>query len=382
MKANIGIIGSGIASCLLAYRLHKLGVSCCLFESRPQLHDGASGSLTANVVPQFTKSSSPLSRSLNECFLEAIEFYARFKNWRPCGAHFLFHSNADREKYQAVQIDPRFKASFLSPEETREVSSFPTQSDSLFVQEAGYVYAKKLCEEILSETDSQQFIRSQVTQIERLPSGSWRLLTQDGGSSTFPIVVLANAFEAMAFTEAAWLPLRQVRGQSVELRSNLESRKLSKLLCFEGSLTPCLTGDRHHLGGTYRHENFHDIPQADETADLLGRLQRHFPSLEGLEPLGSRARVRNTTPDHFPILGAATNREAEPLPGLFFFLGLGSRGFSWGPSLSRILAEEILKTPELELAERDRKLLQVVRPCRFLNDMKDLKALGKQSRVF
>jgi tRNA 5-methylaminomethyl-2-thiouridine biosynthesis bifunctional protein len=96
-------------------------------------------------------------------------------------------------------------------------------------------------------------------------------------------------------------------------------------------------------------------------------------ALPQADPAGFSGRVgfRTLTPDRLPVVGplpdftgAASEdpRKIARLPGLYAFLGLGSRGLVWSGLMAELLASEITGEP-LPL---ERALVDATDPARFL----------------
>src|SRR5262249_40387321 len=173
-----------------------------------------------------------------------------------------------------------------------------------------------------------------------------------------PVVILANAHAARSLPGCESIPLQAIRGQ-VSLIPQRADGPLAMPVCREGYVTPALQG-MHCVGAGYDDRDDPRLTQADHAANL-DRLERLLPGFgAGLDPatLSGRVGFRTVTPDRLPLAG--------PLPlagatGVFACLGLASRGMTWAPLLSEILACCITGEP----APIERNVLDWIAPQRF-----------------
>jgi len=173
------------------------------------------------------------------------------------------------------------------------------------------------------------------------------------------VAILANAHAARALPSCENLPLQLVRGQ-VSFVPQRAGRHLSMPICRDGFIAPAVDG-AHCLGATYDATHNTEVREADHAANLE-RLERLLPRFAaGLDAAALRGRVgfRSVSPDRLPLVGAVLLPDAK---GLFAHLGLASRGLTWAPLLSEILACRI--TGEPLPIERD--VLKWLAPERFV----------------
>ncbi len=130
-------------------------------------------------------------------------------------------------------------------------------------------------------------------------------------------------------------------------------------VCRDGFITPAVDG-AHCLGATYDASRDDSPREADHAANLE-RLERLLPGFgTGLDPAALPGRVgfRAVSPDRLPLAGALPLTGAR---GLFVCLGLASRGLTWAPLLSEVVACRV--TGEPPPMERD--VLDWLSPGRF-----------------
>lgn len=220
-----------------------------------------------------------------------------------------------------------------------------------------------------------------VASLDRI-DGEWRALDGAGRLiAAAPVVVLANAGDAVRLGGLASVALRRLRGQT----STLAPEVLSGLrTVIGGDAYACpLPGDRAVVGSTYDDgDRLLPDPEADESN--LRRLRRMLWAGTLPEPLprqaleASTVGFRYTARDRMPLVGALPDESAArsvaqellrndrlPIPvreGLFGAFAFGSRGQLWSAIAAELLAD-LLDGDPMPL-ERD--LLGAVDPGRFL----------------
>ena len=197
------------------------------------------------------------------------------------------------------------------------------------------------------------------------------------------MLVLANGYQAKAFSQLAWLPVEKVRGQVHRVRSDPQITNLQCVMCYDGFLIPEQQGT-HFVGATYDHDN--DSRQFDrlQAEQLTNRLNQWAPQVDTkqLQICEGRVAFRTMSPDRLPIIGpvprledfreayqAANNGQYGPhfpvdaaLPDLFVSVGHGSRGL-----LSCLLGAELIASQvEDQPLPIEADLVRAVDPCRFL----------------
>jgi len=155
------------------------------------------------------------------------------------------------------------------------------------------------------------------------------------------------------------IPLQAIRGQ-VSLIPQRAQRPLAVPVCREGYITPALDG-MHCVGAGYDTGRDDPLPTVADHAANLDRLDRLLPGFSaGLAPaaLSGWVGFRTVSPDRLPLTGSIPLAGAT---GVFACLGLASRGLTWAPLLSEIVACCVTGEP----APIDRNVLTWLSPQRF-----------------
>jgi tRNA 5-methylaminomethyl-2-thiouridine biosynthesis bifunctional protein len=181
---------------------------------------------------------------------------------------------------------------------------------------------------------------ARVERLER-EADAWRALDASGQvMAQAPVVVLANAADAMRLAPEARLRLSRVRGQVTYLPAEI-ARGPDIVVSGSGYVAP-MTGGGHCIGATYAHHDDDERVRAVDHGENLRRAQSMMPGFgAGIDAarLDGWVGFRTTVPDRLPVFGAAMD------PGLHLATGLGSRGLLWGPLGAELLASALCGEP-------------------------------------
>ena len=149
----------------------------------------------------------------------------------------------------------------------------------------------------------------------------------DGKDVDADITILAAGPALREFEVARDIDLRAVRGQVTMIK---EVVPLKTNLCYGGYVSAAVDGVQM-IGSTFQRWLDHsEILDKDDT-DNIEKLHEAVPAFPtNVEVVGSRASVRTTSKDHFPVVGQLDD-------GLYISSAHGSHGI-----LSSLMAAEIL----------------------------------------
>lgn len=187
-----------------------------------------------------------------------------------------------------------------------------------------------------------------------------------------PVLVLANAADALGLVPQRHLSLRRVRGQASYLPAECLAQ-LRTVLLRGGYVIPPVAG-LCVAGASFDLDDEDPEPRAANHAGNLERLERIVPgSSAGLDPerLEGRVGFRAVARDRLPVIGALADESAitKPLPlgampriaGLHAATGYGSRGILW----AGLGAELLASTLEGEPLPVEGALADALDPARF-----------------
>lgn len=356
------VIGAGIAGASAAAALAARGIAVTVIEADAPA-SGASGNPLGVVRPEPSGIDHPISAltAWSTWWLEA--WLARHVaegegvRYERCGALRLprddKHARRLREHAEAA---PAEWMHWMPAEQAMARTGQAVAGDGVWIEDGLSLVPGDLVRQML-KVSGATLARGDVQRVEPEPAAvrsaadapTWRVTLADGSSSTWPLVVVANAFGVSGHLH---LPLRHVRGQLSWAEAE-PGRPLDAIVCREGYVTPALDG-RHIVGATFQRDDA-DLAARDEDDETnRWRLSRLVPGW-GDQPLTSaRVSVRSATPDRLPLVGALA-------PGLFASLGHGSRGLTCAPLCGELLASMVCAEP-LPLP---RDLVRRLDPLRF-----------------
>jgi len=365
------VIGAGLAGTTCAHRLAERGWSVQMIERHHAPAQEASGNPAGLVRPVFSLDWNTHSRFTTAAFLYASRHQAALDAAGVGPVHGeggVLQLARDANHFDKQQrIIEEFSLSgdlvkVVQTAEAAELAGAPVAGPACWFPNAVWANPASMCRANLDGAGAM--VRTSygydAAGLRRV-DGQWQVL--DGADEVLasaPVVVLANAGEAIRFSQAAWLPLRPVRGQ-VSLMGQRADRPLRIAVCREGYVTPAIDGV-HCIGATFNEDMPDPEIRIEDHEANLRRLEAMLPGFgAGTTParLGGRVAFRAMSFDRLPVLGAMPGEGQE---GLFACLGLGSRGMTWGALAAEIVASRIAGDP----MPVEAGLLNALDPARFL----------------
>jgi tRNA 5-methylaminomethyl-2-thiouridine biosynthesis bifunctional protein len=258
----------------------------------------------------------------------------------------------------------------VDAEQASALAGLTMAHGGLWFPGGGWVVPPQVCANLVQHPNIELRLNSEVTALERTPSG-WRAsgagFSVEGGQA-----VVCSAHQAKRLSQFAAFPLQPVRGQISVLPATAESEELKTVLCAEGYCAPAV-GGQHVAGATSAFDDAAlDIREADH-ADNLAKIAAHMPALhqaltsslppcrgkdrKGVESqdasvsipspalplqgggsiLAGRAGVRCSVPGATPLVG-------EVAPQLYCSLAHGTRGLLTAGIAAEAIAAAICGT--------------------------------------
>ena len=377
LQKNVTIIGAGLAGCTTASALADIGYNVTVIDRNKKPAQGGSGNRQAIIYPRLSLHSTPLPQINYKAVVNASSFYKSF--WQSglgeqCGVIILPNGIHDAKRQRTIfqnlgQSNSFFK--LLNKRNLKKISGLALCSPSaLYFPLLGWLPPVAVCERLLKHPNIS-FKKAVIKKIEyRKKLNTWNLFDSMGNKfAETPILVLANSYECLNFSQTQFLPVQKVRGQITEIPATIASSRLRVVICGQGYLTPGTNGS-HSCGATYSKSQDQEVCISDHKKNLE-KLSSNDPLLKKLvnrfspANLDGRADFRCTTPDYLPVVGAVPNlsvmieafselrKDAKSqittygtyLPNLYIHCGLGSRGLSYAPLGAKILAAEIARKP-------------------------------------
>lgn len=295
--------------------------------------------------PRFTAQKDDVGTFYSLAFYEALKVFEELGDrveWSPCGALHLMNDEKKQRRFPKTveswgwsDHDMRIVDAY----EATEISGVRIASECLLLSESGKISPKKLCDAYA--TGVEVCLNRCVEDIAAL----------DGDAT-----ILACGLGVRSFDVAKELPLRGVRGQVTYIEESDVSKNLQCTLGFGGYIAPSENGV-HCLGSTFQRWLDHTNLLAEDDMANIEKLGSAVPSLKGgYRVVRSKAGVRTTSPDHFPVVGALDE-------GIYVSTAHGSHGI-----LSSLLSAAILSNYVLGVEKKiSSSVLGALSPSRFLS---------------
>ncbi|AOP33025.1 FAD-dependent cmnm(5)s(2)U34 oxidoreductase [Leptospira tipperaryensis] len=388
------IIGAGIAGSALAYSLSKRGIRVTVIDPSGIANE-ASGIPGAISHPHITKLPTPTSLFTLRAFRYALHFLSSFADKKEFKTSGLFHGVTEEmssERLKKGLENHQLSEGIVVWKETSNDSQNKNDlekemGNGVFFQKGFWTQPNSLAKRLIDQP-SIEFIPKTASAVQSNASG-WKIKFSDSEEDLHSdSVIFCNSHGIGELLDPIlgekFLPIKKVRGQLLVLKETEPSSRLPSILCAEHYLTPSIEGE-HILGSTFDEFDLDPKTRTKDTKELLQYIQKKYPSLNWNEEsvLTERVGFRAQTPDRFPILGPVLSPQEftnaykgielprnrtknfpilKPIPGLFVFGALGSRGI-----LSSFLGAEILASLILdEPAPVESSLLEALHPSRFL----------------
>ncbi|MEO8202840.1 MAG: bifunctional tRNA (5-methylaminomethyl-2-thiouridine)(34)-methyltransferase MnmD/FAD-dependent 5-carboxymethylaminomethyl-2-thiouridine(34) oxidoreductase MnmC [Betaproteobacteria bacterium] len=356
------IIGAGLAGSAVVERLAARGWEVTLIERHGAPAMEASGNHAGAIHPLVTKDDSILAQLSRAAFLYSLRHWKGLEHlsWSQCGV-LQMPRNVEEEASQRAALEllayPAAYATRLSVEEASSRAGVSLAAGGLWFERAGWVQPGSLVRALLAKAGGRTLFNTVVAALSHSESG-WAATDHRGRLvAEAPVVVLANAGEAMCLAPVPEVELRRVRGQVTYLPAE-KLPPFSSVLLRGGMAIPPVDGIAT-AGASFDIDDTDSAPRADGHAGNLERLARILPGAgSGLDPLTLDGRVgfRAVARDRLPLVGAL--KEAEGLHGAFAY---GSRGILWCSLMAELLASQL----EGEPLPVEARLADAVAPGRF-----------------
>lgn len=383
------IIGAGLAGCTSARSLAERGWKVTVIERSHQIAAEASGNPQGVLYAKL----SPKEEAQAAFNLASLQFSQSFyaQRWVDIGEKTGVLQLADCEAEKILQTQLREKFSnantlveFVNAEEASVIAGVPLHHEALYFANAGWINPAKLCATLVNHPLINVITGLNVQDIQYTDK-SWHI--NNTPELHAPVLIIANARDASAFTQTKHLPMKSIRGQVTYLPETTSSQHIKTVICSEGYIAPAQHGV-HCAGATFNlKEETREVLARDHLANLenlRAPLQNIVGEWNGIDidSLKGRVAFRCTLPDYLPAVGPVANENemlaafaplrknarafiqqpGKYIQGLYVNLGHGSRGLAYTPLCAEVLAAHINNEPQPIANE----LVTALNPARFL----------------
>lgn len=386
------IIGAGLAGCASAASLAARGWDVTVLERHADIAAEGSGNPQGVLYLKLSAHGTPLSRLVVSAFgytRRLLEHLQQGRDWDACGVLQLAFD--EKEAARQAELAGAFPPGLLrriERDEAERLAGVALGSGGLHFPDAGWAHPPALCRWFVKQPGITVLRHHEPLELRR-QGGHWQALDDGNVLAEAPVVVISGAADAARFSQAAWLPLKRIRGQITALPATARSAGLGTVLCAKGYVAPPRDGV-HTLGASFNFADAHPEPSEAEhranlamldeiSAELSDRLDTSNMPVEALQ---GRVAFRCTSPDYLPIVGpladpqpfashyAILGKDARQVPdlpcpwldGLFINTAHGSRGLITAPLSGELLAAWVDGGP-LPLP---RGIAEACHPNRFL----------------
>ena len=381
------VVGAGIAGCTIASALAEQGWASTLLERLPAVAGAASGHRAGVFHGIVNAQDGAHARFNRAAALQASGAVQRAIDEHgvagECRGVLRLAAHADLAGMQATTkrlgLPPDYVQA-LDATDAARLAGVALDAPAWFYPGGGWVAPPALAASLLRRAGATACLRSGIDVAALRRRGAIWQAVDDAGTvvAEAPVVVLANALDALRLLGAPGWPLQAVRGQTTELPVATPGLVLPRLpITGNGYVLPPLAGGIALFGATSQAgDDDARLRAADQCLNLaqLRRLTGSAPS--GELALAGRVGWRCVAADRLPLIGGVPDAAAiaaEPglrldqarfvprVPGLYAFTGLGSRGITWATLGARTLAALISGAP----CPLDASLLDAVDAARF-----------------
>ena len=398
MQKNIVIIGAGITGCSLAHFLANTGWDVTLLESQDDIASGGSGNPVAAIYPKFMLNDKAYNDFMLKSFMFTTAWIDKLglnkDDYRFDGAIEILEEayshkleinlsggSVDQEKILTLIDKPILKKYLMNQD-----------LSGLLFHKGGWVNPIALCRHLVNHSNIKILTNQEIISIEKL-NNEWTLKTKDQKIFKSDHVAICNAAYLHQFDLTQHLHTDAFRGQ-INWVNSTPFQMPSIVICDEGYLAP-LMQNKHIFGATYGMNDFNkDLRLSDTKKNIasIKKIHREFHNYcLAQKTISGRVSWRASTKDRKPYVGRVFNNElfkkmrvrelaqTDQLPwldNLYVASGFGSRGFTFAPYCTFVLANLINKN----LSKEDKETLNYTNPERYRLKKMSLKKAA--SRIF
>lgn len=354
VNRQVLVLGAGLSGSAIACSLARRGWQVTVLDAGAGPGAGASGLPAGLTVPHVSPDDSILSRitraGVRATLQRSAELLESGQDWDLTGV--LEHRVEGKRNLPTGDHWPAQGHEWSTPALAHQIAlaGLPPQAPALWHAMAAWVRPLQLVKAQLQTPGVTVRWNSQVSRLERMASGDWRVL--DGNGQVLgeaPLVVIAGGFHSLALLQTLTglhadkppIPLNPLRGQ-ISFGPTSALPTAARQLCppfpvnGHGSFIHGVPmSDRQpgwFIGSTFERHCEQAPVRAQDHAANRERLATLLPALgrtmaAEFEPAHVQgwAGLRCTLPDRLPATGPV---DSERWPGLWVSAGMGARGIS------------------------------------------------------
>lgn len=346
---NTLIVGAGLAGCLLAWRLRAAGESVLVIGDSTK---SCAASVAAGVINPVTGRWAVKSWQIDALLPEAERSYRAIEAelgveiYHPIPLRRFCQNEADLKRIGRRSRNPRYAdvlGELCPPGEAPEALS--DSCGSFEIHGAAYVDLPPLLEAMRADLQAAQSYREGFFDHKALQQDTDQGWHYEDCSAERVVFCEGAAVRHNPFFPN--LPMKPVKGETLAFRC--PELELPRSIFHNGKWLLPYGENRYRIGATYDEDDLSEAPTASAKATLLKGLADILKTVPKLEIEQHLAGLRPSTKDARPIMGKHPDHK-----GLFLLNGLGSKGASLAPLMTRQFTEYLLEgrplDPEVDLA--------------------------------
>ncbi|UER67899.1 FAD-dependent oxidoreductase [Borrelia sp. BU AG58] len=336
MEFEFAVIGGGIAGSTLTYELIKRKKSVILFDNENEKATTIAGGLINPIM----------GRKMNiawrepEVFKFAVQYYkdieeninCNFLEEKPIFRPFTTKTQKE-ELILRMKKDKNIRSFILSIKEGK-IYDFSFDNDGGMLTKGAIINTN-----LYIETIKEYFIKKNAYIKAEIDDDTIQISDKSFRLEKFKFekLIFTRGYKEMTTGLFSYLPFKPAKGEMLILE--IEGLKLKEVYNRYVSLIP-LQDNKFYLGGTYEWENLDTSTNEWAKEELVGKLKK-ITKLS-YKIIQHKAHVRPSTLDREPFLG-----EHPKYKNIFILNGLGTRGISMTPYLSKSILDYIEKKSSL-----------------------------------
>ncbi len=377
LNTDIAIIGCGIVGATLANILAESGHNITIIDRAGSVKERIAANNNAIIMPLISHKNDTIGEFYTAGFYQTLAHIKQYNNiFKECGVIDI------KDIYQTTEL-----SNLAIKAGSAEKISYQNFT-GLFIKEAGVIDTSKLITSLLEQYKEQIRVvfDSNILEIKyeniSNESGLWKIISaQQNLNLKAKIVIIANSYDALNFSQTSWLPLEKIRGQ-ISFYPEIKKPKIEQVICMNGYITPAQEG-YHHIGATYvRNVNNTELSVGEHEQNLM-LLKRLFDfdidqSNINYTELKGQIGFRSATFDRRPIVGEVPNlenfvphyksniEEIKNYPNLYLSVAHGSRGLTSCVLTAKYLSELIIAKENLKTTKELLQLEKLLAARRFI----------------
>lgn len=317
-RAEVAIIGAGLAGSSLAYSLGHRGISTSIFESSDHVAAIASAIPQFALRPRLFQTESPLLEFFLQSYLHTICLLQQLKdeenlNWHQCGVLQLreaLNKQSDFSLERIMELYPDSVIQLLDKTKVQDLAGL-SETEAWFFPKSGWLSPVELCIKLIELSNARLYLNSKIVDLRR-SNGNWVLSDSNGNDYAYRQVVIANSSGATHFPQCNELSIESVAGQTSTVTGSALSAKQTSVVCGSRTVFPSLAKQetQHLIAASYRNDI--DLnPVEEDDLQNLKYARRNFKNNRylGDRILDSHVGIRSNTSDRIPLVGRLPHLE-------------------------------------------------------------------------